>query len=81
MASLQNQMQAHASADWFSTPLVSGNQYESKKGHLVYSPQDKSKKVGRVIEATEKDVIDAIEQAKTGFKSRCRSEVSTKLLN
>lgn len=75
MVKLQKQMKQHAQSSWNCTPLVAGKKYELQNAQTVFSPQNDSCEIGKVLEATEADVDDAIIKAKAGFKNWSNTSV------
>lgn len=61
---------------WIATPIVCGQKFSLKNAVKVYSPIDKSREIGRVVEASDKDVDKAIEVAHKTFKDWHKTPVA-----
>jgi RHH-type proline utilization regulon transcriptional repressor/proline dehydrogenase/delta 1-pyrroline-5-carboxylate dehydrogenase len=59
--------EAFADSTWSATPMIAGGKKSAGKVRDVFSPADKTRRVGTVQEATAKDVSAAIEAAAAGF--------------
>ncbi len=57
-----------ADTTWTAGPMIAGNPESAGKEIVVYSPADRTRVVGKVTEATPKDVAAALEAAESGFR-------------
>lgn len=73
---LQSRFEAMGKLEWHTTPLISGKKYSNKDAKPVFSPQDNTKQIGTVVEASKEDANHALEQASLAFDDWAKTPVA-----